>query len=37
MNDLLENAFLVVSEDYMNRVNAEDRRSVLRLPRAGWT
>ena len=35
VNDLLENAFLVVSDDYMNWVNAEDRRSVLQVAQGG--
>jgi hypothetical protein len=35
VNDLLENAFLVASDDYVNWVNAEDRRSVLEIAHGG--
>jgi hypothetical protein len=35
VNDLLENAFLVVSDDYLNWVNAVDQRSVLEVAQGG--
>ena len=34
VNDLLENQFLVVSDDYVDWVNAAEERTILRVPRS---
>jgi len=34
VNDLLENQFLVVSDDYVGWVNAEEERSILQAPQS---